>query len=95
VLRVGAGLWLGKAVAGDQFAGGDLGQVFLLLFFRAEIDDGDRPDASVAAVRHRKRSVAGEFFGQHGARNLVQARAAVGFGDAAAQQAQLAGLANQ
>ena len=48
--RVRTGLRLGEAVAGNPFAGGDLRQIFFLLLFGAEINDGNRADARVAAV---------------------------------------------
>ncbi len=79
--RVRTGLRLGKAVAGEQFAGGDLRQVFFLLLFGAEIDDGDRADAGVGAVRNRERRVPRQFFRQHRRGNLVESRAAVFFRD--------------
>ncbi len=90
--RIGSGLRLGEAVAGEQFAGGDFRQIFLLLLFGAEIDDGHGADAGVAAVRDGERGVAGEFFGEDRGGNFVEPRAAVRFGNAGAEQADFAGL---
>ena len=83
---------LGEAIAGKQFAGGDLRQIFLFLLFGAEIDDGNRADAGVAAVRDGERAVAGEFFRENRGGNFVEARAAICFGNPAAQQADFSGL---
>ncbi len=87
--RIRTGLRLGQAIAGKFFAGGDARQISLLLFFRAEINDRDRADAGVAAVRNGEGSIAGEFFGQERRGNFVQRRAAVFFRNRSAEQAQL------
>src|SRR5215475_11853551 len=89
------GLQFAQAVGADQFSGGQLRQVLLLLFFGAEIDDGQGSDARVGAVRHREPAVQGELFGQHRGGDLVQARASVFLGHPAPHEPELAALADQ
>ncbi|MNT34048.1 hypothetical protein D3C72_1700050 [compost metagenome] len=85
---------LGQAEAADPFAGGQLGQVLLLLRFRAEFIDRHHYQRRLHA---HHRAVAGihtlHFPGDQAVADVVQARAAVLLGNGRPQQAQLAHLA--
>ena len=59
---VGAGAGLGEAVGAHPFAGGQLGQVFLLLLLGAEVENRQHSDAGVGGKRHRKRVAAAHAF---------------------------------
>ena len=63
--RIRACLRLRETIRGEQLAGRDLRQIFLLLRFGAEIDDGNCADSGGAAERDRERSVRADLFGQH------------------------------
>src|SRR5690348_10513637 len=77
VLRVRAGLRLGKAISAYPLSGRQLRQVLLLLLLISEIHDGQRSDAGVSAVRHRESTVDRQLFGEHRRSNLVEARTSV------------------
>ncbi len=85
ILRIGAGLWLGKAIGADPFAGRELGKIFFLLLLGSKVNDGQCADARVGAVGYGKSAVNGKFFRQHGGSDFIQARAAVLLGNSAAQ----------
>ena len=86
---------LGERVRADPLAGGELGQVLLLLGLGAEVDDGQGADAGVPHEGHGEGAVAGRLLGDQAARDLVEAEAAVLLGHLDAQQAQLARLAQE
>ncbi|MNN05285.1 hypothetical protein D3C81_1180410 [compost metagenome] len=85
---------LGQAKAADPLAGGQLGQVLLLLRFGAEFIDRHHHQRRLHA-HHRAvaRIDALDFTGDQAVADIVQAGAAVLLGDGRAEQAQFAHLA--
>src|SRR5581483_7133451 len=93
--RVGACLWFGERISGDEFGGGKPRQVAALLLFGSEEHQRERADAGVRSMPGGVRGVAGKFSGgDHGACQ-VKAEAAVSFRDLDSGEPQLGGLAKQ
>ncbi len=92
---VGAGAGLGQSIGADPLAGGELGQVALLLFLGPVPDQRQRGDADVRAKCRGKtgqhRDVVGDQRGAH----LVHPHAAVLLGNVDRGESQLGGLAQQ
>ena len=91
---VGAVVWLGQAEAADVLAAGQLGQVFLLLRFGAEFIDWHHHQRALHAGHGTVTGVHTlDFAGDQAVGHVVQAGAAVLFGNRRAQQTQFAHLA--
>ena len=71
--RIRTGLRLGEAIAGEQLAGRDFREIFLLLLLRTEVHDRNRSDTRVASVRNRKGPISGKFFCEDRRGYFVQA----------------------
>ncbi len=93
VHRVGAGRRLRQRIGGDPFAGGELGQVLLLLRFGAVPDERQRADAGVRAEGDEKLPVLARCSRRQRGGDFVELEAAVGSGTSMASEAELAGLA--
>ncbi len=92
---VGAGIGFGQAVGGFPLARSELGQELGFLLFAAVIHDGQRADARVRRLRHRKRVTRSQAFGhQHGGVE-IHAETAVFFGNSRSQQAEFAGFIHE
>ena len=86
---VGAGLRFGEAEGAENFSGGEALQVFLLLRFRAEIEQGDLDGGIGDAQGGGHGGVdAGHFFQHEDVGDGVQAGSAPGFGHHHAAAAQ-------
>ena len=72
-----------------------LRQIFLLLLFGAEVDDGQRADAGMCAPGGGEAGILGDVIRDHGGGDLVHLEAAVGLGNLDAAQAQVARLLQQ
>ena len=88
---IGAGAGLGQAIGGLACAGSHAREVFLLLFFRAEVEDGQHADADVRGECRVERAAGlAEFFTHQRVGVGVERRAAVLFRDVRAEQAESA-----
>ena len=81
VQRIGTRGGFRQGVSPDNFSRGQPRQIFLLLFFRAEVNDGQRADAGMCAPGGGEACVLGDVIGDHGGRDLVHFQSAVGFRD--------------
>src|SRR5271165_4562120 len=77
VQRVGAAGAFRQRVRADDFGGRESRQIFLLLSFGAEEDDGQGADAAVRAHAHHEAAGPGHVVGDDGRGNLVHVGAAV------------------
>jgi hypothetical protein len=91
-LQVGAGAGLGHRDRGHHLAAGHLGQPALALRFGAITQDVVRHDAAVHAVGKAAGHLQRQRLGDGDLMPEVAAAAAIGFGDAGAQQAGGTGL---
>ena len=92
---VRAGTALRQRVGADPLAGGQLGQIFLLLRRGAEPDDRQRADADVRAEGHGEGTLLGDAVGDDGRGHLVHLRAAVLFRNIDTRQSKLRGFVQQ
>jgi len=95
ILRVRSCLRFGKAVRANPLTGGQLRQIFPFLLFRSEINNRQRANPRVRAVRHREAAVNRKFLRQNRRGNFVQARPAILLGNAAAHQTDFAAFFHQ
>ncbi len=95
VERIGPRRSFGQSVGADDFSGGQARQVFFLLFFGAEIDDGQRADAGVASPGGREAGVFRDVVGDDGGGDFIHFEAAVGFGNFNRAEAELSGFFQQ
>src|SRR5215472_1303992 len=95
VERVGSGGGFRQSVGADDFTAGQARQIFPLLLFGAEIDDGQRADTGVASPGGGKAGVLGDVVGDDSGGNLVHFEAAVGLRNFRRAEAQLAGFLQQ
>ena len=87
ILRIAAGLRFGKAIRSDEFSACELRQISFLLFFGAEINERERANAGMRAVRYGETAVNRDLFGQHSGRHFIEPCAAIFFRGSAAHQA--------
>ena len=92
VQRVRARGGFRQGVRAHNFSGGEARQVFIFLFFGAEVDDGQHADAAVRAPSGGKAGVFGNVIGDDGGSDFIHFEAAVGFGNFDAAKAKFAGL---
>ncbi len=95
VQRVGTGRRFRQGISADDLSGSQPRQIFLLLLFGAEINDGQRADAGVSAPGGGEARVLGDVVGDDGGGDFVHFEAAVGFGNFDAAQSQVASLLQQ
>src|SRR5260370_15885059 len=95
ILRVGASLRFRETVRGEPLAGREFGQIFLLLFLGAEIDDGQRADSGMRSNADAEGAVGGDFFGEYRGGDAVESRAAVFFRHPASEKPDLSRFPHQ
>ncbi len=84
-----------QSVRADQFPRSQARQVFLFLFFCAEINQRKQSDAAVRAPGRGETGVLRDVVGDHGGGDFIHFEATVGFGDLDSAQTQFPGLLQQ
>ena len=92
---VGAGGGFGERVGADELAGGEFGEVLLLLLGGAVPDDGQRADAGVRGKGDGEAALLGDVVGDDGGGDLVHLEAAVLLGDIDRGEAEVGGLLDE
>src|SRR5208282_2552444 len=92
---VGAGSRFRQSVRADNFSRSQPRQIFLLLFFGAEINDRQQANAAVGAPSGGKPGVLGNIVGDNGGGDFVHFKAAVSLGNLNSAKAEVAGLFQQ
>ncbi len=93
--RVGARRRFRQRVRANDFSRCQSRQVFFLLLFGAEVNDGQHSNAAVRAPCGGKTGVLGDVIGDDGGSDFVHLETAVGLGNLDAAEAEVAGLFQQ
>ena len=86
--RVRATACFGQSISGNFFGLAERRQVFALVLFFAKVNNRQRADPAVAAIRDRERRHAPELLGNNHCGDFVQILTAVLLGHFNAQQAE-------